>query len=92
MEMPILDMTLSTPLPSALIRLRDRLLGRDAGDRPAADEVLDGLHREVRVDRGGAVADQQRDVVHLADVAGLDDQADLGAGLLADEVVVHGAR
>jgi hypothetical protein len=28
-------------------------------------------------------------VVHLADVAGLDEQADLGAGLLADEVVVH---
>ena len=55
-----------------------------------ADQVLDRLHREVRVDRGGAVADQQGDVVHLAHVAGLDEQADLGAGLLPDQVVVHG--
>ena len=93
MEMPILDMTLRTPLPSALIRLRDGLLG---GRRPVevagADEVLDRLHGEVGVDRGGAVADEQGDVVHLADVAGLDEQADLGAGLLADQVVVHRAR
>ena len=29
-------------------------------------------------------------MVHLAHVAGLDDEADLGAGLLADQVVVHG--
>ena len=28
--------------------------------------------------------------MHLADVAGLDEQPDLGAGLLADQVVVHG--
>ena len=60
----------------------------DEGAR--ADQVLDGLHREVGVDRGGAVADEQRDVVHLADVAGLDQQAHLGALLGADEVVVDG--
>ena len=54
------------------------------------DHVLDRLERQVRVDRAGAVADQQRHVVHLAGVAALDDQADLGALLLADEVVVHG--
>ena len=77
-------------MPSALIRLLDGLLrGRRPVSAPARDEVLDGLHGEVRVDRGRAVADEQRDVVHLADVAGLDDQADLGAGLLADQVVVH---
>lgn len=55
-----------------------------------ADEVLDGLHREVRVDGGGAVADEQCDVVDLADVSGLDQQAHLGALLGADEVVVDG--
>ena len=91
METPIFDITLSTPLPSALIRLRDRLLGLDRDVEAVAGEVLDRLHRQVRVDRGGAVADQQRDVVDLADVAGLDEQADLGAGLLADQVVVDRA-
>lgn len=57
---------------------------------PYSDEVLDGLHGEVGVDRGGAVADEQRDVVDLADVPGLDEQPDLGALLGADEVVVDG--
>ena len=57
---------------------------------PARTQVLDGFHREVRVDGGGAVADEQRDVVDLADVAGLDQQAHLGALLGADEVVVDG--
>jgi hypothetical protein len=38
---------------------------------------------------GGAEADEQRDVVDLANVAGLHEEADPGAGLLADQVVVH---
>ena len=89
--MPIFDITFSTPLPSALMRFAHRLVRRDR-DGTAGGEVLDRLHREVRVDRAGAVADEQRDVVHLADVTGLDDEPDLGAGLLADQVVVHGTR
>ncbi len=75
-ETPIFDMTLSTPLPSALTMLRIGLLGRDVGDDAAADEVLDRLERQVGVDGGRAVADEQGDVVHLADVARLDQQAD----------------
>ena len=54
------------------------------------DQVLDRLERQVGVDRPGAVADEQRHVVHLAGVAALDDQADLRALLGAHEVVVHG--
>ena len=88
--MPIFDITLRTPLPSALMRLATAFSARDALDRAGADQVLDGLHGEVGVDGGRAVADEQGDVVDLAHVAGLDDQADLGAGLLADQVVVHG--
>ena len=42
------------------------------------------------IDRGGAEADQAGHVVHLAGVACLDDQADLGAGAVANKVVVHG--
>ena len=67
----------------------DGLLGRDARDEAGADEVLDGLHREVRVDGGCPVADECRDVVHFTHIAGLDDEPDLHAGLVADEVVVH---
>ena len=61
-------------------------------DGARAGEVLDGLHGEVRADRGGAVADEEGDVVDLADVAGLDDEPDLGARVLAQQVVVDGAR
>ena len=66
------------------------LLGLGVDEVAVPGQVLDGLHREVGVDRRGAVPDEQRDVVHLADVAGLDDQPDVRAGLLADQVVVHG--
>ena len=90
METPILLITLSTPLPSALTTLATAFSGSTRGVDPAAGQVLDRLDGQVRVDRGRAVADQQRDVVHLADVAGLDHQADLGPGLLPDQVVVHG--
>ena len=38
--------------------------------------------RQVRVDGRRAEADEQRHVVHLAGVAGLDDEPDLGPGLL----------
>ena len=59
---------------------------------PLGDHVVDRLERQVRVDRGGAEADEQRHVVDLAGVAGLDDQADPGPGPLADEVVVDRRR
>ena len=91
METPIFDITLSTPLPSALIRFSTAFSGSVLDVVALAGEVLDRLHREVGVDRGRAVADEQGDVVHLADVAGLDQQPDLGAGLLADQVVVDRA-
>ena len=76
-------------LAEGLDEVGDRLVRGHAGDGARTDEVLDRLHGEVGVDRGCAVAHQQRHVVHLAHVAGLDQQPDLGAGLLADQVVVH---
>ena len=48
-----------------------------------------GTLGEQAADGAGAVAQEQRHVVHLARVAALDDESHLGAGLLADEVVVH---
>ena len=61
----------------------------DAGQAALDDQVLDGLEREVRVDRARAVADEQRHVMHLARIARLDHEPDLRARLLADQVVVH---
>ena len=82
---------LQDALAERLDQVLDRLLAVGGDVVALAGEVLDGLHGEVGVDRGRAVADQQGHVVDLADVAGLDQQADLGAGLLADQVVVDGA-
>src|SRR5690606_24229561 len=66
-------------------------VGVGAADDAASGEVADGGQGQVGGDRGGAVAQQQGDVVAFADVSGLDDEADLGAGLLPHQVVVDGA-
>ena len=79
-------------LAEGLDEVRDRLGGGDAGDVAGAHEVLDGLHRQIGIDRRGAVSDEGRDVMHLAHVSRLDDEARLHARLLADEVVVHGGQ
>ena len=91
---PHLRHHLQHALAARLDVVLDRLLRVDVGHvvEPTVDDVLDRLERQVRVDRSGAVADQQRHVVHLAGVATLDDEADLGALLGAHQVVVHRRR
>ena len=53
---------------------------------------LEGLEGEVGVHRLRPVAGQDAEVVHLARLAGLDDQAGLHAQALADQLVVHRRR
>src|SRR5205823_1693885 len=65
----------------------DRLGRLDADQRAGQDQVVDRLEGEVRVDGRGAVPDQYRGVVHLAAVAGLHDQRDLGARLFTHEML-----
>ena len=67
----------------------DRRRGLEVADHTGRDQVVDGFECQVRVDRRCAVRDQQRDVVNLAGLAGLDDQTDLGALAGANEVMVH---
>ena len=90
------DAHLRHHLEDALARRLDvvlhGLVGVDAGEAPLGDHVFDRFEREVGVDRSRAVAHEQRHVMHLAGISGLDDESDLGAGLLADQVVVHGRR
>ena len=49
------------------------------GQQLPANHVVEGLEGEIRINRAGAVAEQQRHVVHLARFSGLDDQPDLDA-------------
>ena len=63
-----------------------------SGSQPSSTSSAERLEHEVRIHRGGAVADERRDAVHAARLARLDDDAGLQARALADEVVVHGRR
>ena len=87
------DAHLRRDLDHALGRRLDEVLARrlvvDAGQQAFADHLVDGLERQVRVDRADAVADQQREVVHLARLARLQHQARARAQALADQVVVQ---
>ena len=71
----------------------DHLLGLDLDRQLAAlVHVEHRLEGEVGVDRLGAVAGKAGEMVHLARLAGLDDEPDRGAQALADQVVVHRRR
>ena len=62
-----------------------------SGGQPAElDELAERLEHQIRIHRGGAVADEHGDAVHAARLAGLDDDARLQARAFADEMVVHG--
>ena len=67
------------PLPSAPARVIARW---------SSTMLVERLEHQVRVDRARAVADQRREVVHLARLAGLQDDARAQARALAHEVVV----
>jgi len=47
----------------------DRILSRHPGDQPVRDHVVNRLECEIRIDDAGAVAKQERHVVHFAGVA-----------------------
>ncbi len=81
---------LQDTLAGCLDVVRDALLEGQTLELAVLQELVDGLESHVRVDRCGTEADEERHVVHLAGVAGLDDEADLGARLLTNQVVVHG--
>ena len=89
--MPIFEIVFSRPLAIPLIARVCASSGGHPVRQPAAvDELAERLEHQVRVDRGGAVADQRRDAVDAARLARLDDEPGLQARALAHEVVVHG--
>ena len=59
-------------------------------DEPlVADHAVDRFERDVRIDRADAVADQQREVMHLARLAGFEHEADARAQAFADQIVMQ---
>ena len=61
----------------------------DAGEQRFPDHAIDRLERHVGINRGGAIADEEREVVHFTRVTGLDDDGDAGAETFADQIVVQ---
>ena len=87
--MPILDITFFSPLPIALTKfLQAFFASTSAPSSFASARSCSVCDREVRVHRFGAVAAEQREVMHLTRRAGLDDEAGRGAQALVDEVLV----
>ena len=87
------DAHLGEGLEQALVDgLDEVLLGVIAGDavgqKAAALEIVQRFDSEVRIDRAGAVSDEEREVHDFARLTALDDERDLGAGLLLHEAVV----
>ena len=80
LQQPLVD-----GLGVALQRFLERQLLVELGQ-----DLLQRLEGEIGVDRLRAVAGQHRELVHLVRLAGLDDQADLGAQALPDQVMMHG--
>jgi len=68
----------------------ERFIARHSSRQKASGgKVFHGLDGEIRVDGAGAVANQQREVHHLARLAGFDNERDLGARAFADQVVMN---
>src|SRR4030095_16271236 len=90
-EIPIFEQTLTMPLPIALTYFSSALAGSLAS-RPC-------LHMSARLSNARygltalapavALAEQQREVVPLARLAALDDEADARPRSLAEQVVLH---
>ena len=81
-----LEQALGDALDAAILGL---VHAHALGQAVLRDQLRERLEHHVRVDRGRAVADQRREVVDLARLAGLEHEAGLQARALADEVVVH---
>ena len=64
----------------------------DALEQPLPEHVLEALERQIGVHGAGAVPHQQRDVVHFARIAGLDDQRAARSSTTSNEVMVDARR
>ena len=54
-----------------------------------ANHVVERLERQIRIDGAATVADEQREMMHLARFAGFEHQADLAARARADQMMMQ---
>ena len=87
--MPILDITLTTPFDGGLHEVLAGGLVVDVRQQALADHVVERLEREIRIDGAAAVADEQREMMHLARFAGFEHQADARAQAFADQMMMQ---
>ena len=84
---------LQQPLVDPLDEILDRLVGGDL-DRQTflVGEALQRLDCQVGIDRASSVADQQREMHHLARLARFDDQGHLRPRPFAHQQIMHGRQ
>ena len=91
--MPILEKVLSRPLLMALMKFFSAYSAVTlVRQQSAALQVVQRLEGQIRIDGAGAVTDQQGEVHHLARLAALDNERDLGAGLFSYQAIMHGGH
>ena len=87
--MPILDITFFRPLPIALTKFLQAFLpSTSAPSSLLSARSHQRVEREIGMHRFGAVAAEQREMMHFARRAGFDDEAGRGAQALVDQVLV----
>src|SRR5215471_259904 len=64
------------------------LVSCHAGDQPLLDQVVKRVKRQIRIDCRSAVSKQKGEVMHFARLARFQDQPDLSAGSLADQMMM----
>src|SRR5262249_45810700 len=64
------------------------LVGCDAGDQALSDQVLKRVKCQIRIDCRGPVSKQKSEVMHLAGFARFQDQPDLSASSLSDQMMM----
>ena len=80
---------LEQTLAQRLDEVAHSLLGRDSRDDLAVDQILHGFHRQVGIDRGRSITDEEGTVVHLTDISRLHDQGNLGACLTPYQMMMN---
>ena len=88
--MPIFENVFSNPLSIDLQKFLTAFSASDLGRKQAAlNHILQSFNRQIGIHRAGPIADQQRKVHHLAGLAALDNQRNLGARPFLHQMVVH---
>ena len=88
-EIPILEITFTTPLTAALTKFLQASLCSMFVEQALTDHVIQRFKREIRIDGAGPVADEQREMMHFPRLAGFEDQANARARAFADEVMMQ---